>query len=82
MKCPKCRADNPESVKFCGEFGTPLEAHGIRGHEPNSPEFGIVSPNSQPDSLEFGIVSPGLKTETLQIPLHELTSGSTFAGRY
>ncbi len=78
MKCPKCHSENPESVKFCGECGTPLEApgtqepgiqgQGIRGHEPNS--------------LEFGIVSPGLKTETLQIPLPELTSGATFAGRY
>ena len=22
MKCPKCRSDNPDSVKFCGECGT------------------------------------------------------------
>jgi len=24
MKCPKCRAENPENTKFCGECGTPL----------------------------------------------------------
>jgi len=24
MKCPKCQADNPDSVKFCGECGQPL----------------------------------------------------------
>jgi len=36
----------------------------------------------EPNSYEFGIVSPGSKTETLQIPVKELTSGSTFAGRY
>jgi serine/threonine protein kinase/tetratricopeptide (TPR) repeat protein len=24
ITCPKCRADNPETVKFCGECGTPL----------------------------------------------------------
>lgn len=24
MKCPKCRSDNPESVKFCGACGTKL----------------------------------------------------------
>src|SRR5512139_2387848 len=74
MRCPKCRAENPETVKFCGECGTPLEGHGIRAHEPNSPEFGIVSPNSRdvrPDA-----------TKTLQTPVHELTTGATFAGRY
>jgi hypothetical protein len=21
MKCPKCHTDNPETVKFCGEYG-------------------------------------------------------------
>ena len=24
MKCPKCHAENPETVKFCGDCGTPL----------------------------------------------------------
>jgi len=40
----------------------------IGGHEPKSPEFGIGSPDS--------------KTETLQAPIQELTTGSTFANRY
>jgi serine/threonine protein kinase/tetratricopeptide (TPR) repeat protein len=40
----------------------------IRGEEPISPESGIVSANAQ--------------TETLQAPIKELTTGSTFAGRY
>jgi tetratricopeptide (TPR) repeat protein len=26
MKCPKCHAENPDSVKFCGECGQPLHA--------------------------------------------------------
>jgi serine/threonine protein kinase/tetratricopeptide (TPR) repeat protein len=64
VKCPKCQLDNPKTSRFCADCGTPL----IRGHEPNSPEFGIVSPD--------------LPTETLQAPLRELTTGSTFAGRY
>jgi hypothetical protein len=25
MKCPKCRFDNSEEIKFCGAFGTKLE---------------------------------------------------------
>lgn len=25
IKCPKCNADNPDTVKFCGECGTPLK---------------------------------------------------------
>jgi len=48
--CPRCRADNPETQRFCGECGTPLP--------------------------------PGAMTETLRTPVHELATGSTFAGRY
>ncbi|MBM3296591.1 MAG: hypothetical protein FJY83_03220 [Candidatus Aminicenantes bacterium] len=55
MKCPKCRAENPETKPFCGECGTPLPSPGGR-------------------SLA--------QTETFQAPLKELTTGSTFAGRY
>jgi len=64
VKCPKCQLDNPKTSRFCADCGTPL----VGGHEPNSPEFGIVSPE--------------LPTETLQVPIRELTTGSTFAGRY
>jgi len=64
VKCPKCQAENPETKQFCADCGTQL----IRGHEPNSQEFGIVSPN--------------VLTQTLQSPIKELTTGSTFAGRY
>src|SRR4030043_343388 len=64
VKCPKCHSENPDTLKFCGECGTQL----IRGHEPNSHKFGIVSPN--------------LPTATLQTAVRELTGGSTFAGRY
>jgi serine/threonine-protein kinase len=64
MKCPKCHSENPDTLKFCGECGTQL----IGGDEPNSPEFGVVSPD--------------FKTETLEAPVQELTTGSTFAGRY
>jgi serine/threonine protein kinase/tetratricopeptide (TPR) repeat protein len=66
MKCPKCHADNPDTKQFCGDCGTPLPS--ARGPEPNSPEFGIVSPKSS--------------TETFQSPIKELTTGTTFAGRY
>ena len=55
IKCPKCRYDNPETQKFCGECGTQL------------PPPGSIHPEV---------------TETIQTPIHELTTGSTFAGRY
>jgi len=32
IKCPSCQADNPETVKFCGECGTPLPSS--RQHPP------------------------------------------------
>ena len=55
IKCPNCRADNPETVKFCGACGTQLP-----------------SPTDHPPVM----------TETLQTLAQELTTGSTFAGRY
>jgi serine/threonine protein kinase len=68
IRCPKCQFDNPSDTRFCGNCAAPLHPTGIRGHEPNSPEFGIVSPD--------------LKTETMQTPIKELSTGNTFAGRY
>ena len=73
VTCPKCRADNPETVKFCGECGTSLPPK-IRGHVPDSPESGTCPPNSK------DVYSNA--TETLQSPVRELATGSTFAGRY
>ena len=52
-KCPKCHANNPDDLKFCGECGTQLPAI---------------------EDIEV--------TETLETPKEELTTGSTFAGRY
>ena len=54
-KCPACRSDNPDTLKFCGECGTQLPPP--QSHLPDV-------------------------TETLQTPVHELTTGATFAGRY
>ena len=50
-ECPKCHTSNPDTVKFCGECGTPLESEAVH-------------------------------TKTLETPQEELTTGSTFAGRY
>jgi serine/threonine protein kinase/predicted Zn-dependent protease len=52
-KCPKCQAENPDTLRFCGECGTRLL------------------------SLEDIDV-----TKTIEEPREELTTGSTFAGRY
>jgi len=54
-KCPTCRSNNPDTLKFCGECGTQLPPP--QDHSP-------------------------VVTETLQMPVHELTTGSTLAGRY
>jgi serine/threonine protein kinase len=56
LVCSKCRAENPDTQRFCGECGTPLF---------------VPRSTARPDI-----------TETLQTPLRELTTGSTFAGRY
>jgi len=40
MKCPKCQADNPDSVKFCGECGQPLHP------ELTCPSCGHKNPSS------------------------------------
>jgi len=50
-ECPKCKVENPDTQKFCGDCGTPLEADVIH-------------------------------TKTLETPIEELTTGSTFAERY
>ena len=50
-ECPKCQTNNPDTQKFCGDCGTPLEADVVH-------------------------------TQTLETPVEELTTGSTFAERY
>jgi serine/threonine protein kinase/Flp pilus assembly protein TadD len=55
ITCPKCHAENPETLKFCGECGTQL----------------IPQSEAKPSF-----------TETLEIRKEELTTGSSFAGRY
>jgi tetratricopeptide (TPR) repeat protein len=62
MKCPKCQADNPDSVKFCGECGQPLHAELICpscGHKnPSIIKFchecgrALAEPATAPSSIE------------------------------
>jgi serine/threonine protein kinase/Tfp pilus assembly protein PilF len=68
-KCPKCQTENPDTSQFCADCGTR-----IRGHVPDSPESGTCPQNSKDVRSEA--------TATLQTPVNELTTGSTFAGRY
>ena len=39
MNCPKCRTENPEGVKFCGECGVRLEKICPRCRAANPPQF-------------------------------------------
>jgi serine/threonine protein kinase/predicted Zn-dependent protease len=65
--CPRCRADNPGTKRFCGECGAPLPS----GNQPPGP-----------DAPRAGGIPPSSMTETLETPVRELTTGSSFAGRY
>jgi len=53
ITCPKCKTNNPEALKFCGECGAQLLS---------------------PGDIDV--------TVTIEAPKEELTTGSTFAGRY
>ena len=55
VKCAKCHFENPDTLKFCGEYGLQLS------------------------STKYD--RPAV-AETLQMPIKELATGSTFAGRY
>src|SRR5512139_2808054 len=39
MKCPKCQAENPENLKFCGECGAKLEKVCPKCNFSNPPQF-------------------------------------------
>ena len=71
MKCLRCQFDNPSETKFCGNCASPLTASA-----PSSPADSHV-PTSRP-----GDPASSFATETMRAPVHELTTGSTFAGRY
>ena len=71
MKCPTCRTENAPGSKFCRECATPI---------PAAPEDRArVRDPQPPDPQESG--RPAF-TETLETSSEELTTGSTFAGRY
>ena len=67
MKCPKCQTENPPESIYCGKCSTR-----IRGHVSDPEKSGRCLPDSpQP-----------VVTETMGATREELTTGSTFAGRY
>ena len=39
MRCPSCRFENPEAMKFCGECGTPLKNRCPQCGSENPPQF-------------------------------------------
>jgi tetratricopeptide (TPR) repeat protein len=93
ITCPKCRADNPETQKFCGECGAPLTAslstpssRPMPPSEPAAPSepasASQLAPSSQPGASPQAPAKPSLVTETLETAHEELTLGSLFAGRY
>jgi serine/threonine protein kinase len=71
MKCPKCHAENPDTVKFCGECGTLLRS--VRGTDPTNAG---PDPRSGRPSEDISV------TKTLETSVEQLSIGTTFAGRY
>jgi serine/threonine protein kinase/Flp pilus assembly protein TadD len=83
VKCPKCHANNPDTVKFCGECGTLLRS--VRGTDPTDagPDPRTNPTDAGPDRRSgrpFEDISD--LTKTIEAPKKELTTGSIFAGRY
>ncbi|MDH4271570.1 MAG: protein kinase [Candidatus Aminicenantes bacterium] len=72
MKCPKCQFENPPESTYCGKCATR-----IRGHVPAPGEPGTCPQ----ERGEHGESYPAF-TETMDTAREELTTGSTFAGRY
>jgi len=50
MRCPTCRNENPEGVKFCGECGARLERTCPQCHAVNPPQFKFCGECGQPFS--------------------------------
>jgi tetratricopeptide (TPR) repeat protein len=73
VKCPRCQADNPDSVKFCGECGQPLHV------ELTCPSCGHKNPSSIKFCHECGhsLIEPAPEKAP---PSHEPTSFAN--GRY
>jgi tetratricopeptide (TPR) repeat protein/predicted Ser/Thr protein kinase len=74
-KCSACGRDNPADTKFCGNCAAPLDSVRSGGAASPAPRPAATPPRAS------SVPAP-LSTETLQAPVHELTTGATFAGRY
>jgi serine/threonine protein kinase/Flp pilus assembly protein TadD len=80
MKCPKCKADNPENVRFCGSCGFQL-----RSPTPQPPAQASASAHPTPPSPSPS--HPATKedevaTQVLPTPVKQLRRGALFAKRY
>ncbi len=66
MMCPRCRADNSDSQRFCGECGTALP-----GYAP-----GPWGAGARPQD------SGGPPTRTVAAPIQPISEGELLAGKY
>ncbi len=72
IKCPQCKTNNPDTVKFCGECGTLLRS--VQGKDPTD-----VGPDPRSGRPSDNISN---LTKTMEASKEELTRGTTFADRY
>ena len=73
MRCPSCGFDNPESMNFCGECGTPLKHQCPQCGFENPPHFKFCGAcgmllNGQPHASQLTAAEPPQHSRTAQTP--------------
>src|SRR5271167_2444585 len=72
MKCPRCRADNPAGMKFCGQCGAPLASTCPSCGAGNPPEHKFCGQCGSP------LDQPGLQESVA--PKHDIPKSQTAVG--
>jgi len=53
VKCPKCKIENPDTKKFCGVCGTPLEADIVHTKTIETPTEELTTGSTFADSYQI-----------------------------
>jgi tetratricopeptide (TPR) repeat protein len=77
LNCPKCRAVNPDTSRFCGTCAAPLGPGPPAPGEPSPPSSASATPPPAPPAPE----APSL-TRTIEPHARGLAAGTEVAGKY